>query len=130
MDVKTKGSEPEDLNSSPPSVSNEIKKSCVDCHTTTTPLWRGGPAGPRSLCNACGISYRKTRNAILGLDKRRAEKCKRKNSKECRKLGVSVKMGLMGVGGAMSFKRSLREEEEAAMLLMALSCGYMSMQGP
>lgn len=22
-------------------------KSCTDCHTTTTPLWRGGPAGPR-----------------------------------------------------------------------------------
>lgn len=41
-----------------------------------------------------------------------------------------MKMGLMGVEGEISFHRSLREEEEAAMLLMALSCGYMSMQGP
>lgn len=22
-------------------------KSCRDCHTTTTPLWRAGPDGPR-----------------------------------------------------------------------------------
>nr|CAD1845011.1 unnamed protein product [Ananas comosus var. bracteatus] len=24
-----------------------------------TPLWRTGPDGPKSLCNACGIRYRK-----------------------------------------------------------------------
>ncbi|KAE8705576.1 hypothetical protein F3Y22_tig00110422pilonHSYRG00115 [Hibiscus syriacus] len=29
----------------------------------------GGPAGPKSLCNACGIKYRKKRRAILGLNK-------------------------------------------------------------
>eukprot|EP00241_Pyramimonas_parkeae_P007311 CAMPEP_0114256564 /NCGR_PEP_ID=MMETSP0058-20121206/18233_1 /TAXON_ID=36894 /ORGANISM="Pyramimonas parkeae, CCMP726" /LENGTH=317 /DNA_ID=CAMNT_0001371165 /DNA_START=445 /DNA_END=1396 /DNA_ORIENTATION=+ len=28
---------------------------CVHCGTTRTPLWRNGPAGPKSLCNACGI---------------------------------------------------------------------------
>lgn len=26
---------------------DEIKKSCRNCYTTKTPLWRGGPAGPR-----------------------------------------------------------------------------------
>lgn len=26
---------------------NEDKKCCVDCRTTKTPLWRGGPAGPK-----------------------------------------------------------------------------------
>ncbi|KAJ0112088.1 hypothetical protein Patl1_00928 [Pistacia atlantica] len=141
MDVKTKvsdlllstvGSEPEDLNSSPPKcIQREQEKLYRLSHNNNTSMARRSswPQG-KSLCNACGIRYRKTRNAILGLDKRRAEKCKRKNRKECRKLAVSVKMGLMGVGGAMSFKRSLREEEEAAMILMALSCGYMSMQGP
>lgn len=25
----------------------EPQKSCTDCRTTRTPLWRGGPAGPR-----------------------------------------------------------------------------------
>lgn len=57
----------------------------------------------RSLCDACGIRYRKTGNAPLGLNKARAENCKRKNSKDCRKLGVSMKMGLMGVEGEISF---------------------------
>ncbi|KAM0991963.1 hypothetical protein ACFX13_010452 [Malus domestica] len=35
------------------------KKFCTDCKATETPLWRSGPAGPKSLCNACGIRYRK-----------------------------------------------------------------------
>ncbi|KAF8642226.1 hypothetical protein HU200_067492 [Digitaria exilis] len=43
-------------------------KACADCHTTKTPLWRGGPEGPKSLCNACGIRYRKRRRQALSLD--------------------------------------------------------------
>ncbi|CAN8274977.1 unnamed protein product [Cochlearia groenlandica] len=48
------------------------KKTCVDCGTNTTPLWRGGPSGPKvtifiSLCNACGIKSRKRRQAALGI---------------------------------------------------------------
>lgn len=38
---------------------------CSDCHTTTTPLWRSGPQGPKSLCNACGIRQRKARRAAM-----------------------------------------------------------------
>lgn len=26
---------------------NGVSRSCTDCHTTRTPLWRGGPAGPK-----------------------------------------------------------------------------------
>lgn len=26
---------------------NQGAKTCVDCGTTKTPLWRGGPAGPK-----------------------------------------------------------------------------------
>ncbi|KAJ7977887.1 GATA transcription factor [Quillaja saponaria] len=47
----------------------ENKKCCTGCKTTKTPLWRGGPAGPKSLCNACGIRYRKRRVPIMGLSK-------------------------------------------------------------
>ena len=32
---------------------------CSNCETTVTPEWRSGPDGPRTLCNACGIQYRK-----------------------------------------------------------------------
>ncbi|KAF3452607.1 hypothetical protein FNV43_RR03040 [Rhamnella rubrinervis] len=36
-------------------------KRCTNynCATGTTPMWRRGPLGPKSLCNACGIKYRK-----------------------------------------------------------------------
>ncbi|KAM3268350.1 GATA transcription factor 16-like [Capsicum chacoense] len=54
---------------SSPETSQSNIKTCVDCGTSKTPLWRGGPAGPKSLCNACGIKSRKKRRALLGLDK-------------------------------------------------------------
>ncbi|CAH8377147.1 unnamed protein product [Eruca vesicaria subsp. sativa] len=38
---------------------------CSDCNTTNTPLWRSGPRGPKSLCNACGIRQRKARRAAM-----------------------------------------------------------------
>ncbi|WVZ79658.1 hypothetical protein U9M48_027213 [Paspalum notatum var. saurae] len=38
---------------------------CSDCNTTKTPLWRSGPRGPKSLCNACGIRQRKARRAMM-----------------------------------------------------------------
>ncbi|KAJ4727756.1 GATA transcription factor [Melia azedarach] len=120
MDVKRKGSETEEVKRSP---FNEIKKSCIDCRTTRTPLWRSGPAGPRSLCNACGIRYRKTKRALSGLDKRGAEKRKRSKNKHV----VTVKMGMMAAsaGREMALQKSLEEEEEAARLLMSLSYGYV-----
>ncbi|GJM89780.1 hypothetical protein PR202_ga06000 [Eleusine coracana subsp. coracana] len=35
------------------------RRRCANCDTTSTPLWRNGPQGPKSLCNACGIRYKK-----------------------------------------------------------------------
>ncbi|XP_075502088.1 putative GATA transcription factor 22 [Primulina tabacum] len=46
------------------SYSNPIRV-CSDCNTTKTPLWRSGPKGPKSLCNACGIRQRKARRAAM-----------------------------------------------------------------
>ncbi|KAK2649711.1 hypothetical protein Ddye_017200 [Dipteronia dyeriana] len=44
-------------------------KRCTNynCKTNDTPLWRKGPLGLKTLCNACGIKYKKDkdkRNAI------------------------------------------------------------------
>ncbi|KAJ3415880.1 hypothetical protein HDV05_003944 [Chytridiales sp. JEL 0842] len=33
-------------------------KQCTNCYTTTTPMWRKGPLGAASLCNACGVKWR------------------------------------------------------------------------
>eukprot|EP00262_Sarcandra_glabra_P004119 TRINITY_DN15109_c0_g6_i2.p1 TRINITY_DN15109_c0_g6~~TRINITY_DN15109_c0_g6_i2.p1 ORF type:complete len:139 (-),score=28.50 TRINITY_DN15109_c0_g6_i2:274-690(-) len=107
---------------------SEFKRSCADCQTTKTPLWRGGPAGPKSLCNACGIRERKRRRALLGLNKG-DEKSKKEKSKKC---GVSLRLRLLPLGRGrdvllqryfLQRQSKLAEEEEAAMLLMALSCG-------
>lgn len=46
------------------SYSNSPIRVCADCNTTKTPLWRSGPNGPKSLCNACGIRQRKARRAL------------------------------------------------------------------
>ncbi|KAG9459514.1 hypothetical protein H6P81_004022 [Aristolochia fimbriata] len=108
-----------------------IQKTCADCNTTKTPLWRGGPAGPKSLCNACGIRYRKRRRALLGLNTG-VEKEKEKKGRKKNKLGVSYKLRLLALGSDVLLQRSLlrkhrklAEEEEAAVLLMALSCGLV-----
>lgn len=40
--------------------SGETKR-CTHCQVTTTPQWREGPMGPKTLCNACGVRYRSGR---------------------------------------------------------------------
>ncbi|MBA0597604.1 GATA transcription factor 21 [Gossypium raimondii] len=45
-------------------INNSPIRVCADCNTTKTPLWRSGPRGPKSLCNACGIRQRKARRAM------------------------------------------------------------------
>lgn len=35
---------------------------CVECGATQTPQWREGPAGPKTLCNACGVRFNRMRS--------------------------------------------------------------------
>jgi hypothetical protein len=39
--------------------SNKKGLRCTGCGTTNTPLWRLGPEGPKSMCNACGIKWKR-----------------------------------------------------------------------
>ncbi|CAN0888897.1 GATA transcription factor 16 [Linum grandiflorum] len=109
---------------------------CIDCHTTTTPCWRGGPAGPRTLCNACGIRYRKSRNSASSASSSSpssssgsvvvAKKKRKMVIGKGKEAGVPVKklLGLMGLDSwnwKMMKKQQLGEEERAAILLMSLS---------
>ncbi|XP_010930849.1 GATA transcription factor 3-like [Elaeis guineensis] len=49
----------------PPTLScsgaRENSRSCIHCLATDTPQWRAGPAGPGTLCNACGIRFKSGR---------------------------------------------------------------------
>ncbi|XP_040999880.1 GATA transcription factor 15-like [Juglans microcarpa x Juglans regia] len=128
-DLSDKGSESEVVNTKSPNggVSSEEShtKTCADCGTSKTPLWRGGPAGPKSLCNACGIRSRKKRRAALGLNK---EDKKPKKTSFCgsNKIGDNTKQRLMALGREVLMQRKkLGEEEQAAVLLMALSYGSL-----
>ncbi|KAF9681523.1 hypothetical protein SADUNF_Sadunf05G0010400 [Salix dunnii] len=211
MDLKgNKSSREDDRSSGNVSGDVEDKKACTDCKTTKTPLWRGGPAGPKflptwskfvidfdlmvllssmgplantfsflhgfflfwlmvfnsrvvffpqSLCNACGIRYRKKRTMMRlekGPEKKR-EKTTTSNTTTSTDISTittatttnsaqavsgngliseSLRMSLMVLGEEMMLqrpsvvkkqrcqrKRKLREEEQAAFSLMALSCG-------
>ncbi|URE16269.1 GATA transcription factor [Musa troglodytarum] len=104
-----------------PRSSDRQIKSCTDCRATKTPLWRAGPTGPKSLCNACGIRYRKKKREISG-------------GRGRKRFGVYLKMQMSGLGlwkqRSMIQKRRRRrnvlgEEEQAAVLLMALSSGLL-----
>lgn len=38
--------------------SHSSQKKCGYCSCTTTPMWRRGPHGPSTLCNACGVKWK------------------------------------------------------------------------
>ncbi|EEF43041.1 GATA transcription factor 15 [Ricinus communis] len=144
LDPSEKILEFEDMSSKSAEGENQQKKSCADCGTTKTPLWRGGPAGPKSLCNACGIRSRKKKRDSLGLNRASSnpDKKSRKhsssngssnnhNSNNSNRLGDGLKQRLLALGREVLMQRSsvekqrrkLGEEEQAAVLLMALSYG-------
>ncbi|KAF9349176.1 hypothetical protein BGX34_001981, partial [Mortierella sp. NVP85] len=43
--------------SAPPSNGAQQKR-CGYCNCTITPMWRRGPSGPSTLCNACGVKWK------------------------------------------------------------------------
>ncbi|GAA0156640.1 hypothetical protein LIER_43375 [Lithospermum erythrorhizon] len=133
-----------------------IKKCCLHCKTTRTPMWRIGPSGPKSLCNACGIRFRKKSSEVLNVQKHSSKNERRSRkksltvkslnkSKKCcvevvgkrKKLRKDLSFGLRSLGKEVvlskrqrsSSKRKHRkmgEVEQAALLLMALSCASVS----
>ncbi|KAK4794154.1 hypothetical protein SAY86_012148 [Trapa natans] len=140
------GTEPAvDVVSSDDGNSMENKKTCADCGTSKTPLWRGGPAGPKSLCNACGIRSRKKKRVIVALSKgaedmkkqkkstinglspnsRNSSKAKFEDPWKRRLEGLERKIRTSSLEASerqQQQRRKLGEVERAAALLMALSC--------
>ncbi|KAF3324542.1 putative GATA transcription factor 22 [Carex littledalei] len=125
------------------STSNVIRV-CSNCNTTTTPLWRSGPCGPKSLCNACGIRQRKARRAalmameavkggtILPIKPKIQVKKERKNKDHTLPYKKRYKFLSPVIAKRKSTAKSLllcqefpKEETDAATLLMGLSCGVL-----
>ena len=88
----------------------------------------------QSLCNACGIRSRKKRRSLLGLNRGGEVERKNKGSSNNRNNngggnqgkigGESLKWRSMAFGRKELMQRTqLGEEEQAAVLLMALSYG-------
>jgi len=48
--------------------SRTMGRSCTTCGTTKTPEWRTGPNREISLCNACGLNYRKNKKKEMKLE--------------------------------------------------------------
>ncbi|PAN51607.1 hypothetical protein PAHAL_9G607100 [Panicum hallii] len=38
-----------------------VRRRCTHCASEETPQWRQGPAGPSTLCNACGVRFKSGR---------------------------------------------------------------------
>uniref|UniRef100_A0A7S4MN26 GATA-type domain-containing protein n=1 Tax=Vannella robusta TaxID=1487602 RepID=A0A7S4MN26_9EUKA len=54
---------------------------CAQCQTSDTPCWREGPQGARTLCNACGIRWKR----LLGRNKRSTKRSSTPKSKPAKK---------------------------------------------
>ncbi|GIL54840.1 hypothetical protein Vafri_10533 [Volvox africanus] len=51
----------------PPSKRQKVTgRTCVECGATSTPQWREGPMGPKTLCNACGVRYVRSQQKAAG----------------------------------------------------------------
>lgn len=44
---------------------------CFYCKAATTPQWRNGPMGPKTLCNACGVRWCAENMFLVGKPRRR-----------------------------------------------------------
>nr|GEW52190.1 GATA transcription factor 17 [Tanacetum cinerariifolium] len=86
----------------------EESKSCLDCKTTSTPLWRGGPDGPKTLCNACGIKYHKKRRAQI----RALDQNGKKISKSAAKPNSDLKLNVRSLIANQNQKPQQRQQEK------------------
>ncbi|XP_062230800.1 GATA transcription factor 23-like [Phragmites australis] len=111
----------------PPPAVEAGRPCCVECRTTATPMWRGGPTGPRSLCNACGIRYRKKRRQELGLDNKKPQQQPPQQPQQLQdhsEATSAVKDSSSSKSSSLQVvkkRRVLMGVEEAAILLMAMS---------
>lgn len=83
------------------------------------------------MCNACGIRYRKRRGCCSkGQERERKREKAEATSSDNDDLSECLKMKLVALGEEFLLQKKQRmiklgEEEQAAVCLMALSCGFV-----
>ncbi|XP_008800908.2 GATA transcription factor 16-like [Phoenix dactylifera] len=100
--------------------SPDSSRVCADCRTSKTPLWRSGPSGPKSLCNACGIRYRKRRrkaeiNGEAGAEKQQKTTTATTTTMKGKNENA---MDPLEVVGEEELRRRQKEKQEKMLLLL------------
>ncbi|XP_010924181.1 uncharacterized protein [Elaeis guineensis] len=121
---RRRGEEPKEKSAAlgPP----DSSRVCSDCRTSKTPLWRSGPNGPKSLCNACGIRYRKKRRKAEINGEEVAEKQQKTKTTTTASIttATSIKgknenaMASSEVVGEEELRRRQKEKQEKMLLLL------------
>jgi uncharacterized Zn finger protein (UPF0148 family) len=66
----------------------EPERVCTQCGSTDTPLWRRGPHGPKTMCNRCGIRWKRKEDKKAG-KKPNSNKKKKENAPKVKKIRTS-----------------------------------------
>lgn len=66
----------------------EPERVCTQCGSTDTPLWRRGPHGPKSMCNRCGIRWKRKEDKKAG-KKPNSNKKKKETTPKSKKIRTS-----------------------------------------
>ncbi|XP_015695091.1 GATA transcription factor 15-like [Oryza brachyantha] len=111
---------------------------CSHCQSSKTSIWRNGPLGPKSLCNACGIRYQRKGVDALELDSKGGKDKKKKTSrnevllksrlkkknKRVKEVDLGMRMTIEGCQSKLMLTQSQQYEDDvkkAAIQLMYLS---------
>ncbi|KAG2640988.1 hypothetical protein PVAP13_2KG137100 [Panicum virgatum] len=102
------------------SLDQNKSKICTQCHTTVTSLWRSGPFGRKSLCNACGLRYRRKGLEAQELER---EEDKWKNTRRINRVRTRKVTELYENGD--NRKKNPNEDQEVAVstTLTTIDCG-------
>jgi len=69
-------------------LSIEPERICTQCGSTDTPLWRRGPHGPKTMCNRCGIRWKRKEDKKAG-KKPNSNKKKKESIPKVKKIRTS-----------------------------------------